>query len=479
VAASFFHVASYELLSAAAPTTAASLAGNSPHHVGECATYAYVARTRDNVRDVLQLQHSTSTRGGAPSLPGVFDLVAVPSSFTAACRPISAAAAHCLVVACTDGSVRLLDPFTLTDVVAPYANVHAEMITSCTPLYMGGGHCAPGPAAPHLLCSAHTGAVVLYSLAERSVTQELEGHEFDAWCTAVQPMGGWWTTPAPLPSNELSASDETGSSGSRSCGAAAAEVGEAPTTAALLASGGDDGLCKLYDVRCDCRRATGRMRFDAGVVSITPVLDTDCHDAAAAATPYFLVGSYDESIALVDVRSMRRPVARRKALGGGVWRTSRALCPLWRTATVRQRATWSNANLQLMVDALVTTESPTTTAATSPSALPRPCGWVNTSNVLVLPLMQRGAALLPYDVRAAAEEVFGDAPLTYFFAEEGDNNGGTAVSFFHPALTKHSLVYDAAVLRPSADDDTPAVVATTSFYERRIDVWSVHPARIE
>ncbi|KPI84124.1 hypothetical protein ABL78_6822 [Leptomonas seymouri] len=449
-----FHAASYELLPSSNSPAAQSEGVGVPHHIGECATYSCVASGCSH--GAAPARHRCTSDGSLPPMPGVFDLISVPSRFFQPNRA-STDALHWLMMACTDGSVRLLDPRTLASAAAPFTGIHEEMITSCTPLYAGG---ASSAAAAHLLCSAHTGAVVLYAVEERRVAQHLEGHEFDAWCTAVLPVGGRWAAPESHPGSDGEGCAET--------------RGDAATCAVLLASGGDDGLCKLYDMRCNCRRAAGRLRFDAGVVSITPVLDTSSSAAAALPTPYLLVGSYDESIALVDMRSMRRPVAQRGGLGGGVWRTSRCLRPLWpEGAPSASPATeCRSANLELMVSAA----SVDPTSASGVSSLHSSftsCGWVNVSNVLVLPLMQRGAALLPYDVHASSDDVFGKAPLDYFFTEEGASADAGSL----PALTDQTLVYDTAVLQPLTRSNQTAVVATASFYEKRIDVWSVRLAR--
>ncbi|CAJ1015748.1 hypothetical protein, conserved [Leishmania lindenbergi] len=476
-----FLAASYELTSSsplaalpAAPEVSDGSEAAGLRHVGECAFYQCVVAGDGEVvgETEVQVQRCTS------ALPGVFSLVSAPSSFFRTVAPLSAAhEPPCIMLACTDGSVRVLDPITLSPVVDPLRDLHAEMLTSCTAL-----HCP----TPHLLCSAHTGAVFLYAIAERRVAQELEGHEFDAWCTAILPTGGWWSAAPASPWANGSGGDNDTAGEAEACPMPARDSANA-----LLASGGDDGYCKLYDTRTNPSRAVSCTRFDTGVVSITPVLDTSGGLSTAHTTPYLLVGTYGESISLIDVRSMRRPVAQRGGLGGGVWRTSRCLLPLWDSgAAVSDGAATvadddGNVNLSLLLASA--------RANYRHSEVKRPCavqnlscGWVNTANVLVVPLMQRGAALLPYDVRASAEEVFGhaDVPLAYFYGEAVESDSEAAPSATHiPTLTDKSLVYDAAVLRPlgwsdfrgagAAADWSAAVVATVSFYEKRLDVWTV------
>ncbi|CAD2212805.1 WD-40containing protein [Angomonas deanei] len=259
---------------------------------------------------------------------------------------------------CTDGSVRLLDPDTLEERQV-YRSIHTEMLTSATPI-----------DATTLLCTAHTGGVVLYNTERAAVTSTLEGHEFDAWCSAV-----------------------TGDEG-------------------IVCSGGDDGLVKYYDTRSGT--ATGKIRFSAGVTSIAPVME------GGTSTPYQLVGSYDETVSLVDRRAPRRPVAQTAALGGGAWRC--------RTAVGKE-------------------EVPPSTVGTE--------GW------LILPLMQRGPAILPYNVKGEESSVF-DA-CTYFCAEEP--NGDL------PLLSEECLVYDMTVLQ--SDGGNRLLVASCSFYEKKIDLWEV------
>ena len=85
-------------------------------------------------------------------------------------------------------------------------------------------------------------------------------------------------------------------------------------------SGGDDGVLKLWDARCDEGGEIelvpwARRRFDMGVTAVA------CH----AQRELVAVGSYDESLTLWDVRSPRAPLQiaaapRDATAGGGVWR---------------------------------------------------------------------------------------------------------------------------------------------------------------
>ena len=84
----------------------------------------------------------------------------------------------------------------------------------------------------------------------------------------------------------------------------------------VVLSGGDDAKFKLWDVRSSLTAQQQRpmqvlQHFDAGVtcISTNPM------------RPHIVaVGSYDETIALYDVRKPCTPLVHSKPLGGGIWR---------------------------------------------------------------------------------------------------------------------------------------------------------------
>lgn len=183
------------------------------------------------------------------------------------------------LVSCTDGSVRGVRR-CLLEGDAPdacpinqwTAAVDEEMITSCCRLSDGLG------------CSAHLGnlsQMVRGPDGELVPYRKWHGHEFDAWCVC--------------------------SSG---------EIGEGET---ILWSGGDDGTLAMWDVRApvgDPPSASVRRRFDAGVVTIV----VGGSPAFGLASSFeMLVGSYDESLYVLDSRSLKRPLAS-VSVGGGAWR---------------------------------------------------------------------------------------------------------------------------------------------------------------
>ncbi|CCW70432.1 unnamed protein product [Phytomonas sp. Hart1] len=314
------------------------------------------------------------------------------------------------------------------------------MLTSCTPFV--------SEESISFFFTTHGGAVGIYDLARREVLHDFPGHEFDAWCGAVWPASlGTYTANSPLGKGNIQKGEEGNS---------------------MLLSGGDDGVVRFYDLRCS---AEGAMRFPAGVVSISPVLQSSkgrsC-EWVRGTTPYFLVGSYDESIALVDMRYRKSPVARRDGLGGGVWRTSRCLIPVRSDCHAMRDIPRSNFELFLCntlpfyatdegVEWRGRYDTPTTMTLATHS-------YVTERNILILPLMQRGAAFLSYDVSKAEDEVF--APPQYFFPPSSnteDNNedntnkrseseGAGNVHSIIPRyllqepLTEECLVYDTAAL---------------------------------
>ena len=80
----------------------------------------------------------------------------------------------------------------------------------------------------------------------------------------------------------------------------------------LVASGGDDGHVKFWDVRATNRPTqVWRQPFTAGVTCLSPHPRFE-HMLAC--------GSYDECWALYDVRHVATPLYRSQPLGGGIWR---------------------------------------------------------------------------------------------------------------------------------------------------------------
>ncbi|CCW62868.1 unnamed protein product [Phytomonas sp. EM1] len=478
--------------------------------------------TRDVTRDTMEPAVGSS-------LPfGVFDQTWIARTAIAPSlrNPCEDEASWMLLTACTDGAVRLLHPHTHS-VIETFPSVHTEMLTSCTPFVSSSG----SSSELRLWCTAHGGEVVVYNVAERCVERSFEGHQFDAWCGAVWPSGVG-TSPS-LSSSSINPSGE---------------VGEG----SLLLSGGDDGLLKFYDLRCGMTSAVvGKMRFEAGVVSISPVLQSspggvgflnetnsfgNFFEVLTGTTPYLLVGSYDESLSLVDLRYRKRPVASRGEMEGGVWRTSRCLIPVRAAASAGRNAgrigetsgdettlpparRTPRSNFELfeqntlpfhVVDRMdLDGGSGKSAGRTRIPVATQSC--VTQKNILILPLMQRGAAFLSYDVSKAENEVF--APPQYFFpspsstGEGGEDDavgrsGYGNVEHDHSAnprcllqesITQECLVYDTAVLgleippcRSSAEEEgesggkkdfindslmVTATVATCSFYEKKIDLW--------
>jgi len=82
----------------------------------------------------------------------------------------------------------------------------------------------------------------------------------------------------------------------------------------LVVTGGDEGHVKFWDPRCVTRPIQVlQNHFDAGVTCVSPHPD---YESIVA------VGSYDETVALYDLRYLdqKKPLVHSKKLGGGIWR---------------------------------------------------------------------------------------------------------------------------------------------------------------
>jgi diphthamide biosynthesis protein 7 len=240
-------------------------------------SYELAGDTRLGRLELLDIPTRKFTRISNEVSCGVFDVTPVNTA--------SYGENKRLLVSCTDGVLRLVEfsfntdrcPTILPDAsVVDAVRIDSEMLTSAC--CSGCGDSDVSDATREYICSAHLGR--LHHVATAS-TGELDaaslrswqGHEFDAWCVA--------------------------SSG-----------------AAVFYSGGDDGFLRLWDLRTPIASASdacGKMRFDAGVVTIVPPTHLSADGGLAT------VGSYDEHLYLVDPRSLRRPVTS-TGVGGGAWR---------------------------------------------------------------------------------------------------------------------------------------------------------------
>lgn len=244
---------------------------------------------------------------------------------------------------------------------------------------------------------------------------------------------------------------------------------------------------------------------EAGWVSCPSSIVVD----SSFTTPYVLVGCYDESITLLDLRklpslphgssSLRSVsstrlhrnvssssscyIARKENLGGGVWRVQQTLFPF-----VEDTAASQEVEIPIF-----------RSSSSTPLCLPTmfgPSRWVSERNILVLPLMQFGAGLLPYDVLAAEGAVFGEHVIPLRPPERSPTSEqGASLDGSH--VTAEPLVYDTAVLgmarQKSATSDLcngianksqvgleeelsiSIFLATTSFYEKRVDAYECGP----
>lgn len=66
-----------------------------------------------------------------------------------------------------------------------------------------------------------------------------------------------------------------------------------------IASGGEDALLKLWDVRCSCQPVACNSSHESGVVFVRKEDDN-----------YLITGSYDENIRRFDVRKLEKPLCQ-------------------------------------------------------------------------------------------------------------------------------------------------------------------------
>jgi WD40 repeat protein len=202
---------------------------------------------------------------------GIFDLRATTDGVVLAGR--------------TDGSVAVLK-VQPGGSVALTTSVRAgdEMVTTATAV----------PQCRTVFATHHKGNASLVDLEAGKVTRSWKAHDFDAW-----------------------------------------NADALTATSAVVASGGDDGLLKLWDLREvggnaaaqeeeDAVRATATARFECGVVS---VVGHSTHSGIAGlGEHHLLVGTYDEMVHVMDVRALKRPQASIN-VGGGAWRVRPTTVP--------------------------------------------------------------------------------------------------------------------------------------------------------
>jgi diphthamide biosynthesis protein 7 len=79
----------------------------------------------------------------------------------------------------------------------------------------------------------------------------------------------------------------------------------------VVMTGGDEGTCKVWDLRTTSKAVHILKDFDAGATVLSP----HPHNEHLVAC-----GSYDETVALYDLRCLPNPMVRSDPLGGGIWR---------------------------------------------------------------------------------------------------------------------------------------------------------------
>jgi diphthamide biosynthesis protein 7 len=176
-----------------------------------------------------------------------------------------AADARSVACALSDGAVALLDA-ELADVASlRCAQVDASALALA--LEWSDRRCAA--SQPQLCVSYSDGRVAVFDVAVEQCVSVWKPHSLEAWTVAFD----CWQP-------------------------------------AVVMSGADDGRFRVYDTRASTQAPVASRQYEMGVTAV---------QSHTAREHYVAVGSYDESIAVFDLRALREPVARHDS-GGGVWR---------------------------------------------------------------------------------------------------------------------------------------------------------------
>lgn len=219
-----------------------------------------------------------------------------------------------------------------------------------------------------------------------------------------------------------------------------------------VATGGDEGTLKLWDVRSTTRPTSViKDHFGAGVTCVSP------HPRLEHV---FAAGSYDESVNLYDVRSLSTPLCRSEGLGGGIWRLQ------WHPINDRRLliAAMHGGCLVTQYKRLVPSSSTSITTATPSSPFLRQ------------PLQEPSSLLYP-SLAACPTNSF-DSTLTDPSTMTAATGGSAAARVrlrVKKAFEEHeSMVYGASWLvcrHPKQPGSYFEAAASCSFYDQNVYVW--------
>jgi diphthamide biosynthesis protein 7 len=171
-----------------------------------------------------------------------------------------------IACALSDGSVALLDAASMSASASLTRSNAALALALAVEWSDRKAHCA---GERHLAASYSDGFVALFDANRGTAVHEWKAHDAEAWTVAYD----CWQP-------------------------------------AVVMSGADDSRFKVWDVRAGLDTPTSVLRYDMGVTAVQSHTQRE-HVVA--------VGSYDESVTILDLRAVREPLARH-ASGGGVWR---------------------------------------------------------------------------------------------------------------------------------------------------------------
>lgn len=217
------------------------------------------------LREATRTKHGTVRRveTAGDSLTVIDDVREMPS----AVLDIKCSSSRTVACALSDGSLTLLDGASLTSVVASLRRNSGDDAALALALEWSDRKVE----SSRQLCASYSdGGVALFDVASEQCVSAWKAHSLEAWTVAFD----CWQP-------------------------------------SVMMSGADDGRFHVWDVRASLDTPVSSRRYDMGV---TAVQSHTIREHCVA------VGSYDESIAVYDLRALRAAPLAHFESGGGVWR---------------------------------------------------------------------------------------------------------------------------------------------------------------
>jgi diphthamide biosynthesis protein 7 len=217
------------------------------------------------LREATRTKHGTVHRveTAGDSMQPMDDVREMPS----AVLDIKCSSLGTVACALSDGSLTLLNDASLTNIVASLRRNSGDDAALALALEWSDRKIQ----SSRQLCASYSdGGVALFDVASEQCVSAWKAHSLEAWTVAFD----CWQP-------------------------------------SVVMSGADDGRFHVWDVRAPLDAPVSSRRYDMGV---TAVQSHTMREHCVA------VGSYDESIAVYDLRALRAAPLARFESGGGVWR---------------------------------------------------------------------------------------------------------------------------------------------------------------